>query len=423
MARTITMPRFGATMEEGTINFWLVKEGEAVKKSDVLGEIAIEKLSNDLLADADGVVLKIIAEAGDTISCGQPILIMGTAGETLEVSTIPTPARKKKANVGALMVVSQPASEISAQLKKAASEFNFSAQITPKALQLAEELGIDYHYVKGSGRFGMVTREDLRAAAKADIVCKAVEAVAFPSSEESAVPVVNQALVRGEVKKMSQRQQSIAKAMEGSLKASAQTTISMDIDASQMVEAYRLHKDEYALKGIKLTYTALLVKIVALALVEHKMLRTVVEDSNLVTGSEINVGVAVDIPDGLVVPNIKQAHNKTLSQVANELADLGNRAKNNTLKMDEMTGGTFTITNLGMFGVKYFTPVLNPGESGILGIGMIQEVSTVQDGGIFIKPIMNLSLTHDHRVINGVPAARFLQTVQLLMNDSKKLFS
>jgi pyruvate dehydrogenase E2 component (dihydrolipoamide acetyltransferase) len=148
----------------------------------------------------------------------------------------------------------------------------------------------------------------------------------------------------------------------------------------------------------------------------------VIEDNNLVTRGEINIGIAIDVPEGLVVPNIKSANTKSVEKIAAELVEMGNRAQNNTLKAEEISGGTFTISNLGMFGIKYFTPVLNTGESALLGIGALQEIPVVKDGGIFVKPIINLSLTHDHRVVNGAPAARFLQTIQKICNDSNKIF-
>jgi len=197
----------------------------------------------------------------------------------------------------------------------------------------------------------------------------------------------------------------------------------MDMEAAAMVKAYMLHKDQFSQKGHKLTYTAILIKIVALALIEHPILRTVIDGNNLVTRAEINIGIAIDVPDGLIVPNIKNAHEKSLSQIACVLDDLSDRAKRNSLTADEMNGGVFTISNLGMFGIKYFTPILKPGESGILGVGTIQEVVQVRNGGIYVMPIINLSLTHDHRVVNGAPGARFLQAIQRIMNECESLFT
>jgi pyruvate dehydrogenase E2 component (dihydrolipoamide acetyltransferase) len=392
-------------MEEGTIASWTVKEGDAVTKGDVLGEIEIEKLTNELLSEEDGIILKLIAEVGETLKCGEPILIFGAAGETLDASTPPGVSSKTAALPE---VDARPSAAPAKTAATAIADYSAQAQITPKALQLAEELGVDYHYVKGTGRFGMVTREDIRDALS-------------QGNAPQAKPAVRTTF-QAETRPMTQMQQAIAKAMDASLRTTAQTTISMDIDATEMVKAYQAHKQDYARRGEKLTYTAILVKIVAAALSSHPLLRTVIEKANLVTRGEINVGIAVDVADGLVVPNIKHADQKNLHQIASELADLGQRAAGNTLTKEDITNGVFTISNLGMFGIKYFTPVLNPGESALLGVGAIQEVPTVRDGGIFVKPILNLSLTHDHRVVNGAPGARFLQTIQQLVHDCEQFF-
>jgi pyruvate dehydrogenase E2 component (dihydrolipoamide acetyltransferase) len=409
MATTIIMPRFGATMEEGTINSWSVKEGDVVSKGDLLGEIAIEKLTNELLAEEDGVILKLVVAEGDTVSCGEPILIIGKAGESLDSAGVPTPtAETKKAVVPAAEPTLTDGTKTEARQPKA-GEYFASAQITPKAEELAKELGVDYHYIKGTGRFGMISREDIRNAVDAGLVT---------AGGSSSTPIS----MAAETQKMTPMQAAIAKAMDGSLKSTAQTSITTDLDATDLVRVYKTQKEEFNKQNLKLTYTAIFIKVVALALVEHKLLRTVIEDNNLVTRGEINIGIAIDVPEGLVVPNIKSANTKSVEKIAAELVEMGNRAQNNTLKAEEISGGTFTISNLGMFGIKYFTPVLNTGESALLGIGALQEIPVVKDGGIFVKPIINLSLTHDHRVVNGAPAARFLQTIQKICNDSNKIF-
>jgi pyruvate dehydrogenase E2 component (dihydrolipoamide acetyltransferase) len=413
MSHAITMPRFGATMEEGTINSWLVKEGDHFSKGDVLGEIAIEKLSNELLAEEDGVVLKIVAEEGATIPCGGPILIIAGVNEPQESIESSAPIIEKVSSQSVIPAASMPALGRQEIPSAAVAAYSESTTIAPKALQLAQELGVDYHYVKGTGRFGMVTREDIR---------NAVSAGSVPKTAAPTIVLAAPAVVGADTRPMTQMQSVISKAMAESLRNTAQTTITMDVDATNLVSTYRAHKEEFSSKGQKLTYTSFLIKTVALALVEHSLLRTVIDGSKYVTRGEINIGVAVDLPEGLVVPNIKNAAQKSISQIAIELEDLGKRSRNNTLSLDEITGGTFTITNLGALGIKYFTPVLNPGESGILGIGTIQDVPYVKDGGIFIKPILYLSLTHDHRVVNGAPAARFLQTLQQIMNYCEILF-
>ena len=400
MAQTIVMPRFGATMEEGTVNAWSVREGDVVAPGDVLGEISIEKLTNELLAETPGVILKIIAREGDTLPCGAPILIMGAAGESLEAPAAPPPAPQSKTAAPAI-----PA-ELAASLPKS---YSSSAQATPKGLQLARELGVDYHFIKGTGRFGMITRADIRLA---------LQAGNLPGLTAAPAP----AALTGVTRKMSQMELSIARAMDASLKNTAQTTISIDLDASAMLKAYQAHKEALRLRGVRLTYTAILIKLVASALVEHSLLRTNIVDASLVTRPDIHIGVAIDVSGGLVVPNIKNAHQKNIREIAVELEDLGKRARANSLAPDDITGGVFTITNLGMFGIKYFTPLLNPGESGILGVGTIQEVPLIKEGGIFVRTVINLSLTHDHRVVNGAPAARFLQAIQQNMDACETLF-
>jgi pyruvate dehydrogenase E2 component (dihydrolipoamide acetyltransferase) len=408
-------------MQEGTINSWLVKEGQAFSKGDVLGEIAIEKLSNELLAEEDGVVVKIVAEEGATIPCGGPILIVKGANEPVEALESAGPAAGQFASpsVATRSIGSdQPTRPTPASQRTSlpqAGEYNANVAIAPKALQLAQELGVDYHSIKGTGRFGMVTREDIQ---------KAVSAGSLPRAAVAAPAVVQTAPLHSatESQPLTQMQSVIARSMADSLRTSAQTTITMDADAASLVSAYRAHKEEYNGLGLKLTYTAILIKLAAQALVEHKLLRSFIDGTDFVTRNEINIGIAIDIPQGLVVPNIKDAQHKSLRQITAELEDLGKRARSSQLKPDEMSGGAFTLSNLGSLGIKYFTPVLNPGESALLGIGTIQDVPYVKEGGIFIKPVLYLSLTHDHRVVNGAPAARFLQTLQQLMNACESLF-
>ena len=172
----------------------------------------------------------------------------------------------------------------------------------------------------------------------------------------------------------------------------------------------------------KISYTAILIKALANTLTKHDRFRTKITENNmLVTGSEINIGIAVDIEDGLIVPVLKAADQKDLKTICIELESLARRARENSLEMDELSGGTITITNLGMFGIKYFTPILNLPESSILGVGALTEQPVIVDGGIHVKSIMTLSLTHDHRIIDGAPAARFLNEIKESLQDPQTL--
>jgi pyruvate dehydrogenase E2 component (dihydrolipoamide acetyltransferase) len=393
MATIVVMPRFGATMEEGIVSNWAIKEGESVSKGDVLGEIEIEKLSNELLAEENGVILKIIAEEGVAIPCGQPILVIGEAGEVFDIEPSKVPVQESDQNQ-----ITNVESSTSEKVQLPTNLRLPGGVVTPKAQELAEELGIDPSTVIGTGRMGMITREDIRQA--------------YGTKSTPLTPIIEQFISSQPPRKLSQMEQAIALAMENSLRSTAQTTLSMDLDASNLVRYHQKLKNEFEHATTNPTYTVIFIKIVAEALEAHPIMRTSLQDNLLVTNPEINVGVAIDVGDGLVVPNIKHANRKSIAEISDDLQELIRKAKNHTLKNVDISGGTFTITNLGPYGIKYFTPILNSGESGILGIGALQETASVVNGGIFLKPVINLSLTHDHRIINGLPAAKFLQTIQ-----------
>ncbi len=465
----VEMPRYGANMEEGTIAEWFVDEGDHVEKGDAIGEIAIEKLSNELLAPASGVIRKILAQVEETLPCGAPIAII--AQESADISALW--GQQESGDTSSPLPVKESASEHREVKIQAARD---DVTITPKALALAEEEGIDYRVIVGTGRHQTITREDVKNFMKSgakkpgealnqsidqlvpvritpkgmlfaeekgidvrnipgtgrhgmitrDDIKKAIgEGLALPleksvdRTSQKSIMTFGQPQARR--RKMSEMQKVISQAMMDSLQNAAQTTITMDMDVSNMVAAYKSKKDLYQQEGVKLSYTAILIKAIAMALIEHEDLRTRIKGKEFVTSDEINIGVAVDIPGGLVVPNIKRTHEKDVRVIANELADLALRAQNNALTMDEMTGGTFSLTNLGMFGIKYFTPVLNPPECAILGVGTLMEQPIIREGGIFVNHIMNFSLTHDHRIVNGAPAARFLNAIQDILSKTEEL--
>ncbi|HSM24882.1 MAG TPA: dihydrolipoamide acetyltransferase family protein [Anaerolineaceae bacterium] len=395
MATTIVMPRFGATMEEGIVSFWAVKEGDFVTKGDVLGEIEIEKLSNELVAEEDGMILKIFAEEGVAIPCGQPILMIGQPDEVVELQVSQNEITNNQINP-----VEDPIKAVVPIDSKIESR---SSKVTPKAQGLAEELGVDPSNLVGTGRLGMITREDVKAAFDSKAIVEKTIATDDKKQTDSK-------------RNMTSMQTAISKAMQDSLRTSAQTTITFDLDASNLVAYHERLKNAAGAGEKHPTYTAIFIRIVAQALEQHPMLRSIIQNNQVITKSAINIGVAVDIKDGLVVPNIKNADKKSISQINNELEELTQKVKKHALTNEDITAGVFTITNLGTYGVKYFTPIINPGENAILGIGVLQETAVIVNGGIFLKPIFPLSLTHDHRAVNGAPAARFLQTIQEMAN-------
>jgi len=398
MAHTIVMPRYGATMEEGSVTSWAIKEGDTVNKGDLLGEIESEKLSNELFSEESGVILRIMVDAGIPTPCGTPILMIGSPEEVnFDNSNVVSTSKNILNNAN------EPISPV------ITPDLNFSNQpiasaITPKALQLAKENNVDYSKIIGTGRFKMITREDIHNFLEnRQISAQNTRNVQVLS------PITSQ--------KMTQMQISIRKTLSKSLHETMQTTISFDLNAQNIVNVHKRLKSKFQSHAIHPTLTVLFIKIVALALIEHPKLRTTIQDDHFVTKNEINIGVVIDIPDGLVVPNIKNADQKSIPDISLEFNELVQKARRNELTKDEVSGGTFTLSNLGVFGIKYFNPFLYPGECGILGIGALQEVAQVVNTGIFINPVININLTYDHSVLTGVPAAQFLNTIQRIANE------
>jgi pyruvate dehydrogenase E2 component (dihydrolipoamide acetyltransferase) len=389
MGILVKMPRYGANMEEGTVGRWLAAEGDEVAAGQIICEIEIEKLTNDFEAPEDGVLRKILCDEGDARPCGDPIAVIAAADE----------------DISALLAEAEGAGEARPAFEKEAAGGTASRaaagsgmSITPKALKLAEEKGVDYSGIRGTGIHGAVTRQDIK-----DFIAAGGTAAAAGGS----VP-------------MSAARRVTAEYMMRSLSKSAQATIAVDADVTDLVGRYRLKKPEYEEKNIKLSYTAVLVKAIAAALVDHPVIRTAAEEgSTLRTAEEINIGIGVDAEYGLVVPVIRHADRKELPELCTELQRLGDKARSGDLRPEDMKGGVVSLSNLGMFGVRYSTPILNPGESAIVGAGTLTQQPVILDGGIHTRWIISLSMTFDHRVIDGAPAARFLQSLVKHMNGEE----
>lgn len=421
MATNIPMPKFGLSMEEGTIGAWLVKEGDSVTKGQAIAEVASEKLSNQATAPEDGVIAKLLIEEGDTLPCGEPIAVLAAPGEAVDAAPVAAPAAAPAAPAPVAEAAAPAPAVAAAPVAAAAPATPHSgeAKITPRAKKIAEAKGLAYAHITGTGRHGFITIEDLKREGRPLSAAPAPAAAApVAFAAPVAAPVAAYAPAQGQEIRMSPMQMAVAKGMFQSLSGTAQTTIMTEADVQPLTGVYASLKGKYAAAGFKLSYTAMLVKAVAQALENHPDVRMRLTDETHYTVIEnIDIGIAVDVPGGLVVPVIRQANLKDLRTICAELADLSARARAGALVDGEMGNGCLTITNLGMFGITYFTPVLNLPEPCILGTGAITQKPVARDGGIFIDAVMNLSLTHDHRVVNGAPAARFLQEVVANLKD------
>lgn len=442
MVTKVIMPKFGLSMETGVLGSWLVEEGASVTKGSALAEITTDKITNTCEAPKDGILRKILLPEGEEAACGEAIAVLAdTADEDISAE-----CGGSQSEGGAFADSGEQAAAASPVPEKAAPA---DIKITPRAKKVAEEQGLEYSHIQGTGLLGAITISDLKKhgiprkdPAGAASVSAAPASASVPSSASgsssasapasgpstasapAAAPkaVFDTRPCEGEdvIVKMSTMETAIAKAMQNSLLTTAQATIATEAEITELVRVYKQLKGKYTNAGVKLSYTAMLIKAVAMALENHKALRSTMADENHIKiSSRIHIGVAVDIPGGLIVPVIRDANMKDLRTICLELSDLTQRAKDNKLTSDQLGGATITITNLGMFGITYFTPVLNVPESAILGVGAIIEKLMVKDGGFYPASVMNFSLTHDHRIVNGAPAARFLKEVTASLQDFK----
>jgi pyruvate dehydrogenase E2 component (dihydrolipoamide acetyltransferase) len=442
MATKIIMPQGGQHVEEGRVVKWLKAEGDAVKKGEPVCEVETEKVVLEVESPADGVLLKIVVPAGEKVAVFATIGIVGAPGEQVDLSKF-GPEEKEEKGVD----ISEIRKKLAA--KEAGGEARVKA--SGRAKKLAAEKGVDLSAVQGSGPGGRIVEEDvLRAAeemAKAPdevMVGKVrISPVAKKIAEDKGLDVssiqgtgpmgriMKEDVLRAEEQKGRKPapaagglkqvketipirgvRQVIFDRMHQSLQQSAQLTLTMEVNAAELGRFRKILVDSLKDKNIKISYNAILVKLIARALEAHPKMNASVIKDEIWLWESVNVGVAVDAEQGLIVPVVRDANKKDLVAIQKDIDDKVERAKNKKLVPDDLQGGTFTLTGLGFLDIEAFTPILNPPEMGILGVGKIIEKPVVENGQITVGQRMMLSLTFDHRIIDGADGARFLKTIK-----------
>lgn len=400
MPTEVVLPRLGLTQDEGTVVRWLKPEGSRVAKGEPLFEVMTDKATLEIEAPASGVLLKILVPEGGTVAVATPIALIGEPGE----AAAPAPGtRDGEAAVSGRRILPQPA---------AIGDPSARVKISPRARALAERHGIDVRAVVGTGPDGRIIERDIQTAA-------ASRAGGPPAPPPSTAPssTFRPSAGQPEESPAAARMRSIiARRMMESLHTTAQLTLTTEVD---MEESVRLHAEVgpelERREGVRVTYTDLIVRAAAVALREHPRINARWEGEAVRRLPEIHVGVAVSLDDGLVVPVVRQADRATLGQISAAIKDLSDRARSNRLRPEEMQGSTFTVTNLGMYDVDGFTPVLNSPDAAILGVGRLHRRPAAVGDRVEIRSMMVLSLTFDHRVVDGAPAAQFLQRVKRIL--------
>ena len=414
MAKTILMPKLGVTMEEGKIVEWKKKEGDLVQKNELLVIIESDKIALEYEAPESGVLAKIIVPPGGSVAVEQPICMLTEPGEKLEgAALMPTPESSVQGQWKPEALPSSPSSAGNT------TEEGKSVKVVPLVRKLAAELGIPLSEVKGTGPGGRLTKDDLlkyteersRSASQPGVPS---EKILVPSAgtagERRVKTVIPLTGTRG----------TIAKRMTASFQ-NPQGTQFREIDITETLALRDLLKEGIEKRtGQKLTFTALLVKTLVRALQEHPLLNSIIEDGQIKIIENINVGIASAIEEGLIVPVIHNVQSMSLSQIATALAAIAEKARSKKLAVADISGGTFTITNMGIYQAEHFIPLLNPPELAILGVGAIQKKAVVINDEIQIRPILPLSLALDHRAIDGAPAAQFFARLKELLETPRQ---
>jgi len=383
----LRMPQLGMMMMEGTVARWLVEDGASVQTGDDVLEIESDKVIQSISAPVAGVVRRV-ADEGQVV----PILdVLGYVEEIGEEAAVPMQEAFTPAPSGGTASQSPP------------SESAGEVRATPIARRLAREHSIDLSTLAGSGPRGRIVEADVQAAIRL--------ADAAPQDGKKIERQVLQRIP------LTGRRGVIAQRMMASLTERAQLTIVREVDASHLVKARQELVERAAEIGVRVSYDAILAKALATALAGQPTLNATVESDEIVVIAGVNVGIAVDTPAGLVVPVVPGSDSRPLVEIAGMVEDLAARAADGKLLPEEMTGGTVTITNMGLFGVDLFTPILNPPESAILGMGRIGLRPFVVDGELTVRPTLHLSLTWDHRVADGSEAGQLLGQVAGLIGD------
>jgi pyruvate dehydrogenase E2 component (dihydrolipoamide acetyltransferase) len=395
MATEIKLPRLGQGMESGTIVKWLKSEGDPVKKGEPLYELDTDKVTQEVEADASGVLLKIAISEGE-VEVGKTIAVIGEQGEEVPAAEAEADDEEPKAEARE----EAPAPVQAVQARDGQTREGGRIKASPLARRIARERGIELASLQGTGPEGRIVAEDVERA-------EAAPAPAAPAAAPEAPAEV-------EVVPLTSLRRTIARRMTEAWQAPAfQISMSADMTRALAVRARLVELGDTP----KPTISDLLTKVAAAALMRHRAVNAHFAGDSVRLFPTADIGIAVATDRGLVVPVIRGCERRTVAEIAAARADLVERARSGKLQQADLEGGTFTISNLGMYGVEQFVAVLNPPQAAILAVGASQETPVAVDGAVEIRPLMNLTLTCDHRTIDGATAADFLRTVKTFLEE------
>jgi len=420
MATEIKVPALGESVTEGTIAEWLKQPGDAVAADEPIASLETDKVAVDVPSPVAGVLTEHRAAVGDTVEVGAVIALIaegaaaGAGAPKAEAAPAPAAAAAPAA----------PKADVATTAAASAELLTPAQTMSPAVRRAVLEYGVDPSTIKGTGKDGRLTKEDVIAAAQAR--AKSAPAPAASPAPVPAAPATGtHAAAAGrntERVRMTRMRQTIAKRLKAAQDNAAMLTTFNDCDMSAVIAAREKYKDLFAKKhDIRLGFMGFFAKAACLALKDVPAVNAYIEGDEIVYHDYVDISVAVSAPNGLVVPVVRDADKKGFAEIEREIADFGARAKAGTLTMEDMAGGTFTISNGGVFGSLMSTPIINPPQSAVLGLHRIEERPVVRDGQIVIRPMMYLALSYDHRLIDGREAVTALKIIKEAIEDPTRI--
>ena len=418
MATEVKVPTLGESVTEATVGQWLKKPGEAVKADEPIVSLETDKVAVDVPAPAAGTMGDIIAKEGDTVEVGA---LLGYVNEGASAGASPAPAAAPAVAPAAKAEAAAPAPAASAPAPAAEEEGDGgSLTLSPAVRRLVLEHGLDPSKIKGTGKDGRLTKDDVMAAAAAG-TARAAAASAPAAAPAADAPAAGPSRKQERVK-MTRLRQTVAKRLKEAQNNAALLTTFNDVDMTAVIEARAKYKDLFEKKhGVRLGFMGFFTKAVCMALKDIPGVNAQIEGDEIVYNDFADISVAVSAPTGLVVPVIRNAESLSVAQIEKTIGDFGKKAKEGKLTMEDMKGGTFTISNGGVFGSLMSTPIINPPQSAVLGLHRIEDRPVVRDGQVVVRPMMYLALSYDHRLIDGREAVTFLVAVKNAIEDPTRL--
>jgi 2-oxoglutarate dehydrogenase E2 component (dihydrolipoamide succinyltransferase) len=450
MATNVVMPQLGESVVEGTVGKWFKQVGDKIEQYEPIMEVVTDKVTTEIPSPAGGTLTQILVPEGATVKAGTVVAVIGAAGEQpgpaptgQQAPTAPAPSPAIPGPMPA--VIPSPARTAADGGSAAPGNGQGTKRLTPVVARMIGEHNIsdaELETIKGSGEGGRITKKDIEAyvARRSEQPATAAKATELPPWEQPGTgelfrpteeifgkpqptpppPAPTAGALPGpaeEIVPLTPMRKAIADHMVRSKTVAPHVTSVHEADMSRVMAYQKAHEAEFARQGVKLTYTAFFVQAVVAALQAYPVVNASFTDQGIVMRRHINIGVAVALPDGLIVPVIKDANEKSLLGVARAVNDLATRAREKRLNPDDVQGGTFTITNYGIFGSLFGTPVINQPQSAIMGTGAIQKRVIVIDDAIAVRPMIYLSITLDHRLLDGATGDQFMQKVKRFLEE------